>query len=172
MENSCCYAGLEPLTAHALRVHTHELGRRALSHRYAGIEALHNTLSMPGLIAVRMGNWASQLSRTNLQMACQRRRIWRVKVRCGGSAAGGEATDGARRSVMVHRAGPGGDGVLAVRDPREPKGFGAMDPPAVLHPGDRLTTTCTFDTTSREVGRPSMLPARSFLAIRMRRRVC
>ena len=52
---------------------------------------------------------------------------------------------------MVHRSGPGGDGVLAVRDPQQPKGFTGLDPPIVLHPGDRVTTTCTFDTTSREV---------------------
>jgi len=52
---------------------------------------------------------------------------------------------------MVHRSGPGGDGVLALRDPQQPKGFSGLEPTIVLHPGDRITTTCTFDTTSREV---------------------
>ena len=55
------------------------------------------------------------------------------------------------RLVTVRRSGLGGDGVLATRDPRHPEGFGALEPPVTLHPGDRLTTTCTYDTTSREV---------------------
>jgi len=62
---------------------------------------------------------------------------------------------------MVHRSGPGGDGVLALRDPQQPKGFSGLEPTIVLHPGDRITTTCTFDTTSREVC--SVLLAQPFL---------
>ena len=52
----------------------------------------------------------------------------------------------------MRRSGSGSDGVLATRDPRQPEGFGPLDPPVTLQPGDRLTTTCTYETTSREVG--------------------
>jgi hypothetical protein len=78
--NSCCYAGFQPLTTFAVRVHTHTLGR-------------------------------------NVEM---------VRLAPGG--------------------GPPRNETLAKGDPLAPQGFNPVAP-RVIHPGDRLTVTCTFDSS-------------------------